>query len=143
MANSSDGLFKDYMRERWTTTNSPAAGTTCVAAASGTAGGTGLPTNTIGSQERYIIESLLLSARNVGAAAVTLTANVRASSITGTILAGVDVIVAVNGSYQDCFAQLNFPAPRGQDLVVEFGTPAASVTQRVSAAGWIERSQTG
>jgi len=141
MANKSEGLFADYMRERWTATNNPAAGTTCVAAASGVAGGTGLPANFLGAKERFIIESLIYSARNVTAAAVTLTASVRASSITGTVLASWDVIVGAGASVQDCFAQLNFPAPRGQDLVVEFGTPAASVTQKVAAAGWIERSQ--
>jgi hypothetical protein len=31
MANSSEGLFRDYMRERWTASATPAAGTTCVA----------------------------------------------------------------------------------------------------------------
>lgn len=141
MASSSDGLFKDYMRERWTLTSNPAAGATCVGSASGS-GGAGLPsTNSIATKERYIIESLIASARNATAAAVTLTANIRAASIGGSIIASWDVIVAVGGSYQDCFAQLNYPAPRGQDLVVDFGTPVASVTQKVSAAGWVERSQ--
>lgn len=140
MAQKADGLFTDYLRERWTARSAPALGATAVASASGS-GGTGLVANTIGSKERYVIESMIVSCANNGAAAVTVTAEVRAASIGGAVIANWDVIIAASGSYQDCFAQLNFPAPRGQDLVVDV-TASASVTSKVAAAGWIERSQT-
>jgi hypothetical protein len=133
MANSSDGLFRDYMRERWTASSAPTAGTTCVASVGNSA--------TMHSKARNIVESLIYSARNVTAATVTLTASIRAASIAGTVLASWDILLAANASVQDCFAQLNIPAPRGQDLFAEFGTPATSVTQKVSIAGWTEVSQ--
>lgn len=133
MANKADALFADYLYERWSATNAPNAGTTCVA----NVGVAGMP-----AYNRNIIESLSFSARNVTAASVTLTLSVRAATIAGTTLASWDFILAANASIQDCYAQLNIPAPRGQDLFVEFGTPAASVTQKVSIAGWRETSQT-
>jgi hypothetical protein len=131
MSKGVDGLLDDYFRARWSSTNAPAAGTTCVAT-------TGVVN--LSSRSRNIIEMLGFSARNVTAAAVTMTLSVRSASIAGTVLASWDFILAANVGIQDCYSQLNINAPRGQDIVVEFGTPVASVTQKVSVSGWTEQT---
>jgi len=132
MSKGVDGLLDDYFRARWNGVSQPAAGTTCVATTGTTA--------TLSNKQRNMLEMLGFSARNATAAAVTMTLNVRAASIAGTVLAAWDFILANGVSIQDCYSQLNINAPRGQDIVVEFGTPVASVTQKVSISGWTENS---
>lgn len=134
MSKGVDGLLDDYFRARWTGTSTPAAGTTCVASAAVVA---------MSNKSRNIIEMLGFSARNATAAAVTMTLSIRAASIAGSVLASWDFILANGVGIQDCYSQLNVNAPRGQDIVVEFGTPVASVTQKVSISGWTENSTSG
>lgn len=133
MANKADALLTDYLYERWNAVSAPAAGTTCVA----NVGATGMP-----AYNRIMIEMISFSARNVTAAAVTLTLSARAASIAGTSLGSWDFIVGANASIQDCYSQVNIAGIRGQDVFLEFGTPQASVTQKISASGWKEVSQT-
>ena len=131
MSKGVDGLLDDYFRQRWNGTSAPAAGTTCVAS-------TGVVN--IGARERVLIEMLGFSAMNATAAGVTMTLSVRSASIAGTVLASWNFVLANGVGIQDCYSQLNINAPRGQDLVVEFGAPVASVTQKVNISGWLESS---
>lgn len=126
-----DGLLADQMRERFTGTSAPSAGATCAA-------NTGVTLSS--SKARNVLESIIFSARNVSGGVVTLTCSVRAISIAGTAIASWDILVANNTSVQDCY-NIRLPAPRGQDLWVEFGTPVSSVTQKVSIAGYTEVNQ--
>jgi len=140
MANASDGLFKDYLRERFTQTTS-AAGVTACASASGVANGNGNLPNNMPAKSRAVVESLTFSAANKTAAGVTVTVSVRDASIAGQVLNSWDFLVAAGGVTNDCYAQLNVAALRGHDLVAEMGTPNASLSYRVSIAGWFEVSQ--
>jgi len=131
MSKGVDGLTDDYFRQRWNAVAAPAAGATC-AASSGIAN--------IGARERILVEMIGFSARNATAAGVTMTLTARAASIAGTALASWDFVLPTAVGIQDCYSQVNIVGARGQDVFIEFGTPVASVTQKVSATGWLESS---
>lgn len=88
---------------------------------------------------RVMLTNVGWSIRNAGAAAYTATLNVRDSSINGSVRESWDMIVGVGASLQDSF-QVNVKGLRGQALNVDFGPPAASVTAKVTAVGWEEKS---
>jgi hypothetical protein len=127
MANRSEGLITDSLIHLWNATSAPAAGTTCVAN-SGAVGTT-----------KPIITHLGWSIRNATAASYTATLSVRDVSAAGTVLASWDVVCAANVGQLDNFG-LNIIGSKSGALFVDFGTPAASVTQKVSIAGWRNQS---
>lgn len=127
MANRSEGLITDSLIHLWNANSAPAAGTTCVA------NSPALDTT------KPILTQLGWSIRNATAAAFTATLSVRDVSIAGTVLATWDIVTATNGGNVDTFA-VNLAGSKGKSIFVEFGTPAASVTQKVSIAGWRNQS---
>lgn len=127
MANRSEGLITDSLIHLWNANHAPAAGTTCVA------------NSGVVDTCKPIITQLGWSIRNATAAAFTATLSVRDVSIAGTVLATWDIVTAVGGGNVDTF-RLNIVGSKGKALFVEFGTPAASVTQKVSIAGWRNQS---
>lgn len=137
MANKSEGLFTDYLFNRWAVTSAPAAGTTCVASVGKGAGSTNLSLG----KGRHILEGVIYSLKNLTGASVTAVMEVREASIAGTVLASVDIIVAAGVTVQDCFSQWYIPATRGNDLCVSFNTVQASVAQKLNPFGWTEVSQ--
>lgn len=92
------------------------------------------------SGTRMMLTNIGWSIRNAGAAAYTATMNVRDSSINGAVRESWDMIVTAGASLQDSYVT-NIKGLRGQALNVDFGPPAASVTVKVSAVGWEERSE--
>jgi hypothetical protein len=131
MAKRADEVIIESLANRWNASSFPAAGTSCVASVSGPNPSTSCKIN---------LDSLGWSARNATAAAVTLTLSVRDASLAGTTLAAWDVIVGTGVSQQDNFA-VKVQGVRGNPLFIDFGTPAASVTQKISAAGWYDTLQ--
>lgn len=127
MAARSEGLITDSLIHLWNATSAPAAGTTCVAN-SGAVG-----------QTKPVLTQIGWSIRNVTAAAFTATLSVRDVSAAGTVLASWDVICAVNSAQIDTFG-VNILGSKGGAIYVDWGTPAASVTQKVSIAGWRAQS---
>lgn len=109
--------------DRWSETHNPSANTTCVASHAGVA------------QSRHILDTLIASQRNQAAAAFTATLTIRDSSIAGTILAQLEFVTAVNAA--DRFSErVGIPALKGNAIVAAFDPPAASVTQKITIAGY-------
>ena len=111
--------------KRWTETNNPAAGTTCVISVAAAGG------------SRHVIEQLLVSQRNQTAAAYTATLTVRDSSIGGTVLAQQDFLTGAAAMTQGN-PQIEVRGLHGNAVVAHFAPPAASVTQKITAAGHTE-----
>ena len=111
--------------KRWTETNNPSAGTTCVisVAAAG--------------RSRHVIDQLLVSQRNQTAASKTATVTVRDASPAGTVLAQFELLTATNTAGQ-VNPQLEVRGLKNNALVAIVDPPAASVTQKITAAGHTE-----
>ena len=124
MANRDKALIIVSLGNNWNANNTTASGTTLAVSS---------PTPAI--KERIHLTQLGWSQRNVAAAAYTSTLNVRHASVAGTVIASWDIIATLNASVQDTWV-VNLMGKRGVPLVVDFGTPLASVTQKVSIAGW-------
>lgn len=130
MAYRDRALIIDSLGNNWTAANAPAAGATCVASVPAV------------KYARNHITQLGWSCRNAAAAPFTASLAVRDASIAGTVLATWDIVVVNGTGQQDTFA-LNIKGLKNSALFVEFGTPAASVTQKVSAAGWVDSLSDG
>lgn len=128
MSKNADGFITDSLNHIANANHAPAAGTTCVASVSTNSG-----------HEKLHLTSLGWSIRNVTAAAFTATLSVRDGSIAGTVLATWDILCAANAGQLDNFAT-HIMASKGNPIVAEFGTPAASVTQKVSIGVWRNQS---
>lgn len=127
MANRADGLIINSLGDNVSSTHAPAAGTTAQATIAPSSG-----------MARVCLTNIGWSIRNATAAAYTATLNVRDVSAGGnTVVASWDVVVAVGGSAQDSF-NYTYKGIRGDSVQVDFGTPAASVVQKVNVAGWRE-----
>lgn len=138
MSKGVDGLLNDYYRQRWNVTSAPSGGTTCVVNTK-----TAFPL--ISSRNRNVLEAVIFSVKNLTAAAATATLEVREASITGTVLASVDIIVAAGATFADCYSQWYIPATRGGTadyghLSVSMNTVQASVVQKINITGWLESS---
>ena len=130
MAKKADELIIDSLSNNWQVNHAPSAGTTCTASVQPTMAG---------SHERLHLTQLGWSIRNVSAAAYTATLSVRDATIGGAVLGTWDIVIASNTGLQDSWA-VNMIGLKGNALNIDFGTPAASVTQKVSAAGWRNQS---
>ena len=129
MAYKSDELLIASMAHTWSNSSNPAAGTTCVAQSTTPKDPTG----------RCNMSAMNISVRNVSGASVTVTASIRDTSIAGTVLSAFDFIVGNNASTaQSFFLGLVSNPTLGAPLVAEFGTPVASVTQKITISGWNE-----
>lgn len=128
MAIRDAGLIIDSLGHNFNKVGNPNAGTTCTVSVAPSC-----------STTRMMLSNLGWSIRNAGAAAYTATLNVRDASIGGTVLATWDIVIGAAAGLQDTWL-VNVKGLRGNAINVDFGTPASSVTQRVSLAGWEEKS---
>lgn len=125
MSKKADQLLYENLHERWSTTNNPAAGTTAVC--------TSRSANPLG---RLNVDTLTYSVNNVlGAAAASANISIRASAITGTVLAQIGVGVPAGQSVQFNGA-INIPGKVGQAVSGDISSPGASVTQKITLSGW-------
>lgn len=130
MAKKTDELIIHQLADRWTVTHNPAAGTTVIASQAGVA------------KALHQLTTLNCSIANMTAAAVTVTLSVRDSSIAGTVLAQFGYVVGTNSATQSSY-YLDLPGLIGNAIVAEMGTPAASVTQKITICGWTEFGRSG
>lgn len=133
MANRADLLNACFFGNRWVATHQPAAGTTVIAQS---------PLGSvIGPQSRPHLETLWYSIKNmVGAGAIihTVQVTVRNVSVAGTIICATDHLVAPSTSANVQLVGMGVPGKRGGSFFISMNTVVASVTQSISAAGWIE-----
>jgi hypothetical protein len=140
MSKGIDGLLDDYYRQRLAPTSAPAGGTTCVANTNSAM------QQKISGRQRCILESVVFSVKNLTAAASTVTMEVREASITGTVLASVDIITAAGATSTDCYSQWYIAASRNAGngdyghLSVSFNTVQTSVVQKLNVSAWLESS---
>ena len=132
MSQREDELLIASLSNRWSTRSAPAAGTTATASVA-----------IESPKARQNVTSLSYSIKNLTAAAVTVTAQISDSSISGTVLADWDFIVATGAVVQGTFANLDIPGLRGNPLVFSMAPPASSVSQKISAAGWTDQMVNG
>ena len=125
MAAREAALIIDSLGNNWNANSAPTAGTTCTASVAPAAKG------------RVNLSVLGWSVRNATAAGVTVTLSVRDASIAGTVLASWDMLVATASALTDTFYP-QIRGLRGNAISVDFGAPAASVTQKVNIAGWFD-----
>ena len=113
------------LTNRWEAIHNPSANTTCVASVAAVA------------NARHRATNILASCRNQTAADVTTTLTIRDSSYAGTVLAQLDWLTYAADAVIIA-APVNISGLLGNAVFVEFGTPAASVTQKVALSGWTE-----
>lgn len=126
-----DQLLANMLGERWKVTHAPAAGTTILAHV----------TSTPSLSQRRHLDTLWYSIRNyvgAGGALATVTVSVRNASPAGTVIASVDHIVPISSTATVCMTNLGLFAKPGAGLAVTMDTVVASLTQKVTMAGWTE-----
>lgn len=138
MSRADEQLLNDYFKQRWSVTSAPSGGTTCVANTK-----TAVPR--LNGASRNILEAIIFSVKNLTAAACTQTLEVREASITGTLLASVDIICPTAVTTADCYSQWYISAARAGTadyghLSVSFNTVQASVSQKINICGWMEQA---
>lgn len=126
MSKRADQLLQGSLEGTWTQTSNPSAGTSCVATQAALATG------------RHTISTLVASLRNNTAAAVTGVLTARHNTSAGTVIGQVELAAAV-GAVSTFNAPLNWTGKYGAAVVLEFGTPASSVTQKATIAGWTDQ----
>lgn len=138
MSKRGEELLIASLSDRWSATHSPSIGVTAVANVNSQ-----YTANGLGNKYRHNLTSLSYSLKGVNAAAAAMTLSVRDGSIGGTVRAQWDFIVAIAGSAQGTFANLDIPGITNTDLYAEWGTPSSSVTAKVTIAGWTDRMVNG
>ena len=131
MANRADLLNQCFFGNRWVATHSPASGTTIVVQSPAATDGTSRPH----------LETLWYSIRNqtgAGSLQATVTVQVRIASIAGTVIASNEHLLAPSTSANVQLVGMGVPGKRGKSLFIGMNTVVASLTQSVSAAGWVE-----
>lgn len=121
---SQEALISALLR-RWSETHNPSANTTCVVSKAAL----GLST--------HVLDTLTASQRNQGAAAFTSTLTVRDASPAGTILAQMEFVTGTNAAERENL-KLGIRGLKGNAIVAVFDPPGASVTQKITAAGYSE-----
>ena len=134
MSKKSAELIAEQLANRWSARHAPSAGTTCVVSQA-----------VIGGQPngRHVLDAIMGSVYNKTAAPVTVTVSIRDASIAGTVLADwdfiADSVAAAAGAACVAFAFApQIQGIRASAMFAEFGTPNASVVQKLSIAGWTE-----
>ena len=125
MAGITDRLIKALLYDDFTQTHNPSAGTTAVISITGVKYG------------RHTITSLLCSAENLTASDFTATLSVRDASIGGAIRAQHQMLVH-SQDYDGLSHQCYMSGLNDNALVVEFGTPNASVIQKITVCGFTD-----
>lgn len=127
MSKRSDLLVACLLGNRWQASN-VTAGASCAAASP-----------IAGVNSRIHLETILLTVRNLGGAALhTISAEVR-GSLGNTVLWHAEMLVPSTTQAQISQSNLAFAAPKkGTGVIVAFNTAASSVSYAINAAGWIE-----
>jgi hypothetical protein len=117
-----------FWKNRWSATSAPAAGTTVVAQS---------PAITPNSKSH--LETILYSIWNSNAAQ-TVQFQVRIASAAGTVIASLDNILAATAVQQVIATACGIPGKRGKQFWTGMNTTVASLTQKVTIAGWTDDS---
>ena len=127
-------VMNDFLTKRFSDTDAPNAGTAVsVSSQIGDA--------PIGTQQRHNLETLIYSIKNqtgAGAALATVTVSVRHATAAGTVIASFDHLIAPSSTANVAMTELCIQGKRGKAIRVTMDTVVASLTQKVSIAGWIE-----
>lgn len=129
MSKKSDGLWANYLDDRWNVTQ-VVNGATITASVSA-------PQS---AKSAHVLDALSVAVTNFNAAAHTVTIAVRDASAAGTILAQWKLFVAGAGSTQLNPANLNIYGGKGNALHFTNDTVLASVSASVNASGWTDNS---
>lgn len=118
----------ESMTNLWNNTHAPSAGTTCAATVV-----PALPTT------RVHLTNIGWSVANATlSTGPSSNLEVRHRSIAGTLIASWTINPIGLGSFQDQWSGMNLMGKKGAAMVVDFTAPVASITQKVSIAGWYE-----
>lgn len=130
MAERAELLLACMMGNRWASTSNPTSATTNPATAAA-----GSPA-AIPATSRPHLETILYSINGISATFSTVGVQVRGSG--GTVMASVNHLVGGSTIANAALSYLGIPGKRGGTLTVSMNTVITSLTQSVSAAGWIE-----
>ena len=131
MANRAQGLFGDYLDNRWTYTDSQVNATiapTMVAAPQS-------------SKEQRHLDYLSIVVLNKSAAASTVTVSVRDASVAGTVIAQYPLLPAAAGNLHLNPANIHLLATVGKGIFATQDTVVTSVVVAVNAGGWTDQSE--
>lgn len=134
MANRS--FINDMLSKRWYDTDAPNSGTAVSVSSNTNLGEVPLPANA-----RQNLETLIYSIRNYvgsGAAPATVTVSVRHATAAGTVMASFDHLIGASSVVNVSMTQCGWQGKRGKAIRVTMDTVVASLTQKVSIAGWTE-----
>jgi len=126
--------MNDMLTKRWNDTDSPSAGT-AVSVSSGVGDAP------VGTQQRHNLETLsywIWNRTGAGGVAATVSVQVRHATPAGTVIASFQHLVGASTVASATFTNLMLQGKRGKAIRVTMDTVVASLTQSVSAAGWIE-----
>jgi alkaline phosphatase len=126
--------MNDFLTKRWNDTDAPSSGTAVSVSSQ-------LNDTPIGTQQRHNLETLIYSIRNfvgAGGAVATVTVSVRHATPAGTVMASFDHLIAASSVVNVSMTEMGFQGKRGKAIRVTMDTVVASLTQKVSIAGWIE-----
>lgn len=129
MSKKSDGLWANYLDDRWAVTE-VVNGTTITASVSA-------PQS---AKSAHVLDALSMVVTNFNAAGHTVTLAVRDVSAAGTTLAQWKLFVPASTSAQVNPANLNIYASKGAALYFTNDTVLASVSSSVNASGWTDNS---
>jgi hypothetical protein len=115
-----------FWRNRWSKTDAP-TGASAASALS----------PALGPNARTQIETWVYSIWNSNAAQ-TVQAQLRVASAGGTVIASMDNLLAATAVQQVVATALGIPVKRGQRAFATFNTAVASLTTKVTIAGWID-----
>lgn len=115
-----------FWKNRWSVTHAPTAGTTVVA-----------QSPAVGKNSKAHLETIMYSIWNSNAAQ-TVQFQVRSASAAGTVIASLDNLLAATAVQQVIASALGIPGKRGQVIWAGMNTTVASLTQKVTLAGWID-----
>jgi hypothetical protein len=129
-------LINDMLGKRWSDTDAPNAGT-----AVSVSSNTNLGEAAISGTARQNLETLIYSIKNqvgAGAALATVTVSVRHATQAGTVVASFDHLIPASTTANVAMTSLGIQGKWGKALRVTMDTVVASLTQKVSIAGWTE-----
>ncbi len=126
MSKRSEHLLASLLGADYNATSNPAAAATCV-----------VTLTCPNPKSRVTLTNLLLNETNVTAADHTAVVSIRDASIAGTVLGQHQMIVRFGG-YDGLAAPMFLSGNLGNNVVIEFGTPAASVTQKITACYFVD-----
>ena len=129
MSRKSEGLLASLLDERWSATHAPvpnsANANVSIAAPQS-------------ANSRHNLETVSYSFKNLTGANATVVTSVRDSTITGTVRASWEDIVAAGVTGGKVLDNLGIQGLKGDSLWITQDTKQASVTGIVNASGWTD-----